>query len=75
MGTVRTAVTKRDRVVGVIGMYKAIRKMTDTDLAVASGVSQSTISRRMNNPDEFKIGELRKIFAALGVPVDERTVF
>lgn len=57
-------------------VYRRMREcgITQTELAGKAGISPSTLSRRLADPQAFTVGELRRIFRALGVPEEERVI-
>ncbi|MEC9372808.1 MAG: helix-turn-helix transcriptional regulator [Planctomycetota bacterium] len=52
-----------------IELARKSRKMSQTELAEKSGLSQSRISRIENKPESMTIDELRRLAAALDVDV------
>ena len=38
------------------------------------GINRDTLARKMKNPDEFSVAELRRLMQALNFPEDERMV-
>lgn len=61
-------------VAALIYRYMRARGLTQKQLAMISGMTESTLSRRLADPRELKVVELHKIFRALGVPEDERVI-
>lgn len=62
-------------VAGLIYWHMRERGMSQRKLADKVGMTQATLSRRMADPKKFRVGELEKIFRALGVPEAERVIW
>lgn len=61
-------------VAGLIYWHMRERVITQAQLAEKAGMTASTLSRRLADPQAFTVGELRRIFRALGVPEEERVI-
>lgn len=61
--------TPAERVAAEVRAYLARQRKTQGDLAVALGISQQSVSRRMTGAQPFDVDELHRIAAWLGVPV------
>lgn len=46
-------------------------ELTSTHLARATGMSESTAARRLANPGDLTLSELRRVCRNAGVPADE----
>jgi len=56
-----------------IRIEMARARMTGTKTAQRAGIAYSTWRRRMDNPKTWRIGELRKVAAALDIPLSRLT--
>lgn len=61
--------TTTERVAAEVRAQMARKRVTQTDLAAALGVSQMTISRRLNGRAPFDVEELAAVALALDVPL------
>ena len=60
-------------VIAVISKYMALRGCQSKDrLMEVLGISRSALYARWNNPDNFRLGELRAVYNFLRVPAEER---
>lgn len=62
---------KNTLLIGTIRKYLSMRGATVEDLATSARVGETTMYRRMREPDELTLGELRAIVRKLQIPVDE----
>ena len=65
-------VTKDAVLIGTIDKYIAIRHSNRRKVAAVARVSPRTMSSRRENPETFRIDEIRRIFDYLKVPEEER---
>lgn len=73
MPRLKSRVDKRDsRVYGVISEYSHQHHIKRPQLAKACGVSETTLSKKINNPGCFTLSEIRAICEFLRIPADER---
>lgn len=61
-----------DRLAAMLAGYKRMTGMSDADIAAETSISQSTISRRMADPSDFRLWEFDEVLTALGVKAEER---
>ena len=61
-----------DRVAILLVRYKMMTGMSDADIAAETRISQSTISRRMKYPSDFRLWELDEVLTALGVKAEDK---
>lgn len=61
-------------VAALIYRYMRARELSQKQLAMIAGMTESTLSRRLADPQDLKVVELKKIFRALGVSEDDRRV-
>lgn len=60
-------------IIAVISKYMALRGYSSKDkLMEVLGISRTALYARWNNPDNFRLGELRIIYDYLHVPDEER---
>lgn len=60
-------------IIAVITKYMALRGYSSKDkLMDVMGISRTAMYARWNNPDQFRLGELRTIYDFLHVPDEER---
>ncbi len=60
-------------IIAVISKYMALRGCSSKDkLMEVVGISRTALYARWNNPDNFRLGELRLIYDYLHVPDEER---
>ena len=59
-----------ERVAGHVRAALARQRRTGRWLALAVGMSKTTMSRRLNGQQEFGVNELAAVAAALGVPIE-----
>lgn len=73
MPRLKSRVDKRDsRLYGVISEYSHQHHIKRPQLAKACGVSETTLSKKINNPGCFTLSEIRAICEYLRIPTDER---
>lgn len=61
------------KIIAVISKYMALRGCSGKDkLMEVMGISRSALYARWNNPDNFRLGELRIVYDYLHVPDEER---
>lgn len=54
------------------GMHR-LGLQTRSEVAKLSRIPKSSFCSNYNNPDNFKLGEIKQIFNALKIPNEERT--
>lgn len=60
-------------IIAVISKYMALRGCSSKDkLMEVMGISRTALYARWNNPDKFRLGELRTVYDYLHVPDEER---
>lgn len=57
---------------GSIRNQMEIRRISVQELAKKSGMKASTLYAKIRKPDTFTMGELRNIYKALQLPVEEK---
>lgn len=57
---------------GLIGRYMMQAGETRTELSERMGISRPTLARRISNPEEMTLGELRTILKIVGASAEER---
>lgn len=63
---------KKKMLLGVLAKYRQINGLASwSDVAVQCGFAKSLVYRRIKNPEDFTIGELRKIIQGLKIPMEE----
>ncbi|MDD3370023.1 MAG: hypothetical protein PHP50_14275 [Lachnospiraceae bacterium] len=72
VGPLSHAETQNREIEGVILKYLNIRGITRTQLFKQAGIKRGTYYLRLNDTDDFKVGELKNIYRVLNVPKEER---
>ncbi len=63
---------KKKMLLGVLAKYRQINDFASwTEVAAHCGLSRNILYRRINEPEDFTIGELRKVIQGLKIPVEE----
>lgn len=63
---------KSDRIrVAKIQYYRTVANITDKQLASAAGITDRTLRNRWKNPDDFTLGEIRRMNKLLKIPSTE----
>lgn len=63
---------KSENIQAIISEYKTRRKMTNADLAKATGLPRSTLENRKSQPGKMRMEDIWLIFDILDVPADVR---
>ena len=58
----------------LVAKYLKLRVKTHKDVIKATGIPQATYYRRLSNPNDLKLEELRAIFDYLKTPQTERNI-
>lgn len=60
-----------EKLVALIWGHAAVQGLTTPQLGERAKISRSQIYRLKKAPEEFTVGELRRIGRALGIPIEE----
>ena len=63
---------KKSLFIGIVQKYMAMMQVKNyTQLARAIGMASTTFYRHMNDPESFKLRDMRRIAKYLHIPLDE----
>lgn len=54
----------------IIETQRRIKGMSQEELSIKAHMSLSTYHKRLENPDSFRVGELKLISKAIGLPIE-----
>lgn len=58
----------------VVAKYLSLREISRERLTTAMCMSRSAFWEKLNNPDSFRLGELRKLYAVLEFNEEDRQI-
>ena len=67
--------TMDDDIRATISAFRTRNRMSVAELIIRSGVNANTYYAGMKNPSAFRLRDLRAIYEAVHVPVEERKGF
>lgn len=57
-----------------VAKYLALRGMTKENLISSLHMSRTSFWEKMNNPDNFRVGELRQLYSLLNFDDDDKDI-